>query len=114
MRIFILLFMTQMLIFGTLNMDIANGSNVSINQSFTNATQDLKNMLSRLTFVVNSIAISVLSIMWIWEGVFLFLHKDDREGILKFKHDLPTMLIASVIILGASIIVNIIGYIAHG
>jgi len=114
MRIFILLFMTQMLIFGTLNMDIANGSHVSINQSFTNATQDLKNMLSRLTFVVNSIAISVLSIMWIWEGVFLFLHKDDREGILKFKHDLPTMLIASVIILGASIIVNIIGYIAHG
>ncbi|MEM0185046.1 MAG: hypothetical protein QXP00_04040, partial [Thermoplasmata archaeon] len=76
--------------------------------------QDLKNMMSRLTFVVNTVAISILSIMWIWEGVFLFLHKDDREGLIKFKHDLPTMLIASVIILGASVIVNIIGFIAHG
>jgi len=79
-----------------------------------NATQNLTEMLNRLTFVINAIAISILSILWIWEGLFLFFHKDDREGILKFKHDLPIMIIASVIILGASIIVNIIGFIAHG
>ncbi|MFP3318055.1 MAG: hypothetical protein RXP98_02570 [Thermoplasmata archaeon] len=114
MRLLILIFISQMILFGTTNTVTANMGTFTIHQNFTNATQDLKNMLSRLTFVVNSIAISILSIMWIWEGVFLFLHKDDREGMLKFKHDLPTMIIASIIILGASIIVNIIGYIAHG
>lgn len=114
MKLLLIMFVMQIMIFGTFNMGFANANTVSVHQNYTNATQDLKNMLSRLTFVVNSIAISILAIMWIWEGIFLFLHKDDREGMLKFKHDLPTMLIASVIILGASIIVNIIGYIAHG
>ncbi len=79
-----------------------------------NATQNLTNLLNRLTFVINTIAISILSILWIWEGLFLFFHKDDREGILKFKHDLPIMIISSLIILGASIIVNILSFIVHG
>ncbi len=80
----------------------------------TNATQSLQNLLGRLIFVINSVAVSILSIMWIWEGIFLFWHKDDREGIMKFKHDLPVMLLASVIILGAAVIVNVISYIANG
>ncbi|MEM0151097.1 MAG: hypothetical protein QXN11_01755 [Thermoplasmata archaeon] len=114
MKYLLIIFLVQALLFGSFNITITDGSPILVHNSYNNATQDLKNMMSRLTFVVNTVAISILSIMWIWEGVFLFLHKDDREGMIKFKHDLPTMLIASVIILGASVIVNIIGFIAHG
>ncbi len=92
---------------------VININNIPV-QLQTNATQSLQSLLGRLIFVINSVAVSVLSIMWIWEGIFLFWHKDDREGILKFKHDLPIMLLASVIILGATVIINVISYIANG
>ncbi len=79
-----------------------------------NATQQLKDVISRMTLVVNTVAASILAIFWIYEGLFLFFHKDDREGLMKFKHDLPIMLLASFIVLGASTIVNIISFIASG
>lgn len=111
----LIILLVQMLIFGGLNITTAQTVNVNIHSSIgANATQTMSEMLNRLTFVINAVAVSILSILWIWEGLFLFFHKDDREGLLKFKHDLPIMIIASVIILGASIIVNIIGFIAHG
>ncbi|MGC8663292.1 MAG: hypothetical protein ACP5SF_05080 [Thermoplasmata archaeon] len=98
-------------------MQISSAQKITINEYSSisdNATQNLTNLLNRLTFVINAIAISILSVLWIWEGLFLFFHKDDREGLIKFKHDLPIMVISSIIILGASIIVNIISFIAHG
>lgn len=115
MKNLILIMIIQALLF--CGMSVASAQSVTVNVHTLvsgNATQNLTEMLNRLTFVINAIAVSILSVMWIWEGLFLFFHKDDREGLLKFKHDLPIMIIASVIILGASVIVNIIGFIAHG
>lgn len=115
MKLLALILITQVILVSGMNLSYAQTVSVNMHTSVgANATQNLTEMLNRLTFVINAIAISILSILWIWEGLFLFFHKDDREGILKFKHDLPIMIIASVIILGASIIVNIIGFIAHG
>jgi len=115
LKLLALILITQVILVSGMNLSYAQTVSVNMHTSVgANATQNLTEMLNRLTFVINAIAISILSILWIWEGLFLFFHKDDREGILKFKHDLPIMIIASVIILGASIIVNIIGFIAHG
>lgn len=115
MKNLILIMIIQALILNGMGVISAQSITVNVHTSIgANATQSLTEMLNRLTFVINAIAVSILSIMWIWEGLFLFFHKDDREGLLKFKHDLPIMIIASVIILGASVIVNIIGFIAHG
>ncbi len=96
------------------NQYVYNEGNHYITNIQENATQQLKDVISRLTIVVNTIAGSILAIFWIYEGLFLFFHKDDREGIMKFKHDLPIMLLASFIVLGASTIVNIISFIATG
>lgn len=115
MKSLILIMIIQALLFSGMSVTSAQSITVNVHTSIgANATQNLTEMLNRLTFVINVIAVSILSVMWIWEGLFLFFHKDDREGLLKFKHDLPIMIIASVIILGASVIVNIIGFIAHG
>ncbi|MGC8672183.1 MAG: hypothetical protein ACP5TO_01585 [Thermoplasmata archaeon] len=115
MKLLALILIIQVILLSGMNLSYAQTVSVNMHTSVgANATQNLTEMLNRLTFVINAIAISILSILWIWEGLFLFFHKDDREGILKFKHDLPIMIIASVIILGASVIVNIIGFIAHG
>lgn len=115
MKNLILIMIIQALVLSGMGVTSAQSITVNVHTSIgTSATQNLTEMLNRLTFVINAIAVSILSVMWIWEGLFLFFHKDDREGLLKFKHDLPIMIIASVIILGASVIVNIIGFIAHG
>ncbi len=115
MKLLALILIIQVILLSGMNLSYAQTVSVNMHTSIgANATQNLTEMLNRLTFVINAIAISILSVLWIWEGLFLFFHKDDREGILKFKHDLPIMIIASVIILGASVIVNIIGFIAHG
>jgi len=115
LKLLALILIIQVILLSGMNLSYAQTVSVNMHTSIgANATQNLTEMLNRLTFVINAIAISILSVLWIWEGLFLFFHKDDREGILKFKHDLPIMIIASVIILGASVIVNIIGFIAHG
>ncbi len=80
----------------------------------TNATQALTNMLGRFTYTVNIIAGSIIGVVWIYEALFLILHKDDKEGLLKFKRDLPVMVIATIIIFGAATIVNVLSWIGQG
>jgi type IV secretory pathway VirB2 component (pilin) len=80
----------------------------------TNATQALSDMLGRLTYTVNVIAGSIIGVVWIYEAIFLILHKDDKEGLLKFKRDLPVMVLATIIIFGAATIVNVLSWIGHG
>ncbi|MGC8859589.1 MAG: hypothetical protein ACP5QH_00060 [Thermoplasmata archaeon] len=44
----------------------------------------------------------------------MLLHRDDKEGVLRFKHDLIYLVIASIIILGATVIVNLLAWIVTG
>ncbi len=115
MKVLVMMLVLQALVLSPVFVQstVISVNNVPV-QLQTNATQSLQNLLGRMIFVINSVAVSILSIIWIWEGIFLFWHKDDREGLLKFKHDLPIMLLASVIILGATVIVNVLSYIANG
>lgn len=114
MKLLFVILIIQSLIFNA-PIVYAQTANIYVHSNIgSNSTTNLTQILQRLTFVINAVAFSILSILWIWEGLFLFFHKDDREGILKFKHDLPVMIIASIIILGASVIVNVLSYIVHG
>lgn len=92
----------------------STGVNTHVPALATNATQALSAMLGRLTYTVNVIAGSIIGIVWIYEAIFLILHKDDKEGLLKFKRDLPVMVLATIIIFGAATIVNVLAWIGQG
>ncbi len=69
------------------------------------------NIMNRIKTVVIAVGAIIVTIMWVWEGIFMLIHRDDKEGVLRFKHDLIYLLIASLIILGASAIVSLLTWI---
>lgn len=73
--------------------------------------QNFSHMLSNIQKVVFLIGGTIVVVMWVWEGIFMLMHRDDKEGILKFKHDLIYLVIASLIVLGASVIVSLLQWI---
>ncbi|MGC8646691.1 MAG: TrbC/VirB2 family protein [Thermoplasmata archaeon] len=79
----------------------------SNNSSYNN----FMNIMNRIKTVVIAIGAIIVTIMWVWEGIFMLIHRDDKEGVLRFKHDLIYLLIASLIILGASAIVSLLAWI---
>jgi len=82
----------------------------SNNSSYSNFI----NMLNRIKIVVIAGGAIIATVMWVWEGIFMLMHRDDKEGILKFKHDLIYLVMATIIILGASLIVGLISWIVTG
>ncbi|MGC9138693.1 MAG: TrbC/VirB2 family protein [Thermoplasmata archaeon] len=86
------------------------GHSVALDSAYSNFTA----MLNRIKVVVTAIGAIIVTVMWIWEGIFMLLHRDDKEGVLRFKHDLIYLVIASIIILGATVIVNLLAWIVTG
>jgi len=88
--------------------------NISLQASNNSSYSGFINMLNRIKIVVIAGGAIIATIMWVWEGIFMLMHRDDKEGILKFKHDLIYLVIATIIILGASLIVGLISWIVSG
>jgi len=88
--------------------------NISLQASNNSSYSGFINMLNRIKIVVIAGGAIIATIMWVWEGIFMLMHRDDKEGILRFKHDLIYLVIATIIILGATLIVGLIGWMVSG